>query len=106
MVRRVVNRPGALLRSTPGLTQKVLRERLDKFVRSGIFAGVQYPEIPPRVEYRLTPFWRAIPDGRRRGGGGATGDGGRSTPAARGPWGLKVAGPIQHGVSNATTNSS
>lgn len=55
-VRAGVNRPGALVRSTDGLTQKVLNQRLTKLVRFGIFEKLSYPEVPPRVEYRLTPF--------------------------------------------------
>lgn len=55
-IRKGVHRPGALARSAEGLTTKVLAERLDKFVRFGIVERVAYPEVPPRVEYRLTPF--------------------------------------------------
>lgn len=55
-VRKGVNRPGAIERSAEGLSAKVLSERLDKFIRFGIFEKRSYPEIPPRVEYSLTPF--------------------------------------------------
>ncbi|MBY0262942.1 MAG: helix-turn-helix transcriptional regulator [Phycisphaerales bacterium] len=55
-VARGNNRPGKLVRSAPGLTSKVLAERLDKMVRFGIFKRVSYPEVPPRVEYFLTPL--------------------------------------------------
>jgi DNA-binding HxlR family transcriptional regulator len=51
-----VNRPGALERHIKGISAKVLSDRLKNFQRAGIFERVQYPEIPPRVEYRLTPF--------------------------------------------------
>ena len=51
-----VNRPGALERHIEGISAKVLGDRLKHFHRAGIFERVQYPEIPPRVEYRLTPF--------------------------------------------------
>jgi DNA-binding HxlR family transcriptional regulator len=51
-----VNRPGALERHIAGISTKVLADRLRQFNRAGIFERVQYPEIPPRVEYRLTPF--------------------------------------------------
>ena len=44
--------------ATPGLSKKVLNERLRKLVRFGIFERIAYPEIPPRVEYRLTAFGR------------------------------------------------
>ncbi len=55
-IRSGVNRPGVLARSAPGLTTKVLSERLDKMLRFGIIARHAYPEVPPRVEYTLTPF--------------------------------------------------
>lgn len=55
-VRAGVRRPGALEHSLPGLSTKVLNERLRKLVRYGILARSAFPEVPPRVEYSLTPF--------------------------------------------------
>lgn len=55
-VRAGVRRPGAIEHSVPGLTQKVLNERLRKLVRFNILERRSYPEVPPRVEYTLTPF--------------------------------------------------
>ena len=57
-IRKGVNRPGALARTAPGLTTKVLNERLNKLVRFGVLERISYAEIPPRVEYRLTAFGR------------------------------------------------
>jgi len=51
-----VVRPGALERHVAGISAKVLADRLRTFTRAGIFERVQHPEIPPRVEYRLTKF--------------------------------------------------
>ena len=51
-----VRRPGALERHIEGISAKVLSDRLKHFHRAGIFERVAFPEIPPRVEYRLTPF--------------------------------------------------
>jgi len=51
-----VKRPGALQRHIQGISTKVLGDRLRHFTRAGIFARVQFPEIPPRVEYHLTTF--------------------------------------------------
>ncbi len=56
LVRRGVNRPGALEHAVEGLTAKVLNERLRKLQRFGILEGRAFPEVPPRVEYRLTAF--------------------------------------------------
>ena len=47
---------GAIERATPGLTAKVLNERLSKMVRYRILERESYPEVPPRVEYRLSAF--------------------------------------------------
>lgn len=55
-VRNGVCRPGALQKSMAGLTTKVLNERLRKLVRFGILERIAYPEVPPRVEYRITEF--------------------------------------------------
>jgi DNA-binding HxlR family transcriptional regulator len=51
-----VRRPGALERYIPGISAKVLGDRLKNFERAGIFERLVFPEIPPHVEYRLTPF--------------------------------------------------
>src|SRR5262245_3756997 len=51
-----ISRPGALERHIEGISAKVLSDRLKHFHRAGLFERVQFPEIPPRVEYRLTPF--------------------------------------------------
>lgn len=56
LVRRGIHRPGEMERSVDGLTTKVLNERLRKLVRFGLFEKESFPEIPPRVEYRLTEF--------------------------------------------------
>lgn len=55
-IRAGVHRPGALQRTADGLTTKVLNERLTKLVRLRIVERESFSEIPPRVEYRLTPF--------------------------------------------------
>jgi len=57
-VAKGVKRPGALERHIEGISTKVLSDRLRHFTRAGIFERVQFPEIPPRVEYRLTDFGR------------------------------------------------
>lgn len=56
LVRRGVSRPGALEHAIEGLSAKVLNERLRKLQRFGILERTAYPEVPPRVEYRLTAF--------------------------------------------------
>lgn len=53
-IDRGVNRPGRMERELPGLTAKVLNERIRKLERYGFVERVSYPEVPPRVEYRFT----------------------------------------------------
>ncbi len=58
LIRNEVNRPGEMQRRTPGLSTKVLNERLNKLMRFGILEKTIYPVTPPHVEYKLTPFGR------------------------------------------------
>jgi len=55
-IREGIHRPGALVRTSRGLTTKVLNERLSKLVRFGVLEKASFPEIPPRVEYYFTPL--------------------------------------------------
>jgi len=51
------SRPSAFLRACPGLSAKVMNERLRKMIRFGILQRTVFGEKPPvEVEYRLTPF--------------------------------------------------
>ncbi len=55
------HRPSAMLRACPGLSAKVLNERLRKLTRFGIVSRRVYGEKPPvKVEYRLTPFGERV----------------------------------------------
>lgn len=56
LIRDGVNRPGQMQRATPGMSTKVLNERLHKLVRFGIVTRTVLPVIPPHVEYTFTPF--------------------------------------------------
>ena len=55
-IRAGVTRPGAIRRSLPGLSSKVMNERLAKMQRFELLARRSYDERRPRVEYALTPF--------------------------------------------------
>ena len=55
-----VNRPGEMVRSVEGLTTKVLNECLRKNLDFGIIDRVAYPEVPPRVDYKLTPLGESL----------------------------------------------
>ncbi len=56
LVRCGICRPGAMEHAVPGLSAKVLNERLRKLVRFGILEKEVHAEVPPRVEYHLTVF--------------------------------------------------
>jgi DNA-binding HxlR family transcriptional regulator len=52
-------RPSQLLRACPGLSSKVMNERLRKLTRFGIVERSAFGEKPPiEVEYRLTRLGR------------------------------------------------
>ena len=45
---------GELKRIIPGITEKMLTQQLKKFEENKIILRKVYPEVPPKVEYRLT----------------------------------------------------
>ena len=51
-----INRPGEMVRAVEGLSTKVLNECLKRNVEFGILEKQMFNEIPPRVEYQVTPF--------------------------------------------------
>lgn len=59
LIAQSCQRPSAILRGCPGLSAKVLNERLRKLIRFGIIDRTVYGEKPPvEVEYCLTAFGR------------------------------------------------
>ena len=53
-------RPGELSRRAGGISQKMLTQTLRELERHGIVARRDYGEVPPRVEYSLTPLGRSL----------------------------------------------
>jgi DNA-binding HxlR family transcriptional regulator len=46
--------------SLPGISPKTLTDRLRSLEQHGLVERASYAEIPPRVEYRLTPAGRTL----------------------------------------------
>jgi DNA-binding HxlR family transcriptional regulator len=49
-----------LKRQIQGISHKMLTQTLRNLERDGLLHRTMYPEIPPRVEYRLTPLGRTL----------------------------------------------
>lgn len=47
---------GAIQKSLDKITQRELTKHLREFERAGLITRKAYPEVPPRVEYSLTPL--------------------------------------------------
>ncbi len=62
----------------PGISPHTLTSRLRQFEKYGIVTRTAYPEIPPRVEYRLTPV----------------GEGLRDVLDAMGTWAMSIPEPV------------
>ena len=51
---------GELRRLIPGISEKMLIQHLKEMQADGIATRKDYKEVPPRVEYSITPFGRAL----------------------------------------------
>jgi DNA-binding HxlR family transcriptional regulator len=63
IVPALLDRPlrfGELRRRLDGITQKSLTQALRQLERDGFVQRTQFPTIPPRVDYALTPLGRRV----------------------------------------------
>ena len=56
LIRQGTCRPGEIERKLDGLTTKVQNHYFRRMMELGILEKIIFPEVPPHVEYRLTPF--------------------------------------------------
>jgi DNA-binding HxlR family transcriptional regulator len=49
-----------LERAIEGVSQKMLAQRMRELERAGVVCRTVYAEVPPRVDYRLTPSGYAL----------------------------------------------
>jgi DNA-binding HxlR family transcriptional regulator len=54
------HRFGELKRAIPGVTQHMLTTQLRELAADGLVERTIFPEVPPRVEYTMTPAARAL----------------------------------------------
>ncbi|WP_116090327.1 winged helix-turn-helix transcriptional regulator [Sphingomonas crusticola] len=56
------NRYGALKRAIRDVSDKVLIQQLKELEADGIVVRTDYKEVPPRVDYALSPLGRSLAD--------------------------------------------
>ena len=60
LVANGVNRFGAMQRAAPGCTKQMLSKQLREMEADGLLHREIFSEIPPRVEYTLTPRGQSL----------------------------------------------
>ena len=60
LLRRGPQRNGELMRGIAGVSQKMLTQTLRDLERYGLIARRDHGEVPPRVEYTLTPLGESL----------------------------------------------
>ena len=55
-----VMRFSELERAIPNITQKMLGQQLRQLEADGIVHRTSYPQVPPKVEYSLTPYGQTL----------------------------------------------
>ncbi|CAH0997620.1 hypothetical protein EMA8858_03754 [Emticicia aquatica] len=60
MIRTDRNRYSILLKNITEISKQTLTNQLRELEADGIIERIIYPEIPPRVEYKITPYGSSI----------------------------------------------
>lgn len=60
LLDKKVLRNGEMLRLMPRITQKMLTQQLREMEENGLVRRVIYEQVPPKVEYSLTPHGEAL----------------------------------------------
>ena len=63
IIRNLIKRPwrfNELMKSIDGISQKVLTASLKSMVDDGLVIKTSYPEVPPHVEYSLSPLGESM----------------------------------------------
>ena len=55
-----IQRPSALQRTIPSATRRVLNVQLTELEQHGLIGKTIFPELPPKVEYHLTPLGHSL----------------------------------------------
>jgi DNA-binding HxlR family transcriptional regulator len=59
-IARGVQRPSDLQRAIPSSTRRVLNIQLNELEQHGLLGKTIYPQLPPKVEYYLTPLGQSL----------------------------------------------
>lgn len=59
-IGRGTRRPGELQKKLRGATRRVVHLQLNQLEAQELIAKTVFPELPPRVEYHLTPFGETL----------------------------------------------
>lgn len=60
MIRTDRNRYSMLLKNITEISKQTLTNQLRELESDGVIERIVYPEIPPRVEYKITPYGKSI----------------------------------------------
>lgn len=59
-ISKGINRFNKLFNEIEGINRQMLSKQLKEIEKSGILERTLFPEIPPRVEYTLTPLGKSL----------------------------------------------